>query len=94
MNGTWTLEVTDDAGIDTGVLTAWEIQFEFPPEQCPTVGQVSLDKASYQCTETVLPFSVRHSCAVSMYRTVCVAERTGSPPSAGGECCRSGYRDC
>jgi subtilisin-like proprotein convertase family protein len=52
-NGTWTLEITDDAGQDIGQLTAWEIQLSFPPEQCPTVGSVTLDKTSYQCSETV-----------------------------------------
>lgn len=52
-SGTWTLEVQDAANLDTGTLTAWEIQLSFPAEQCPTVGQVSLDKTSYQCTETV-----------------------------------------
>jgi len=61
-NGTWTLEITDDANVDTGTLTAWEIQLTFPAEQCPTVGQVTLDKASYKCTETpqihVVDFSI------------------------------------
>jgi subtilisin-like proprotein convertase family protein len=61
-NGTWTLEITDDAGQDIGQLTAWEIQISFPPEQCPTVGQVTLDKTSYQCNETaqihVVDFSI------------------------------------
>jgi subtilisin-like proprotein convertase family protein len=53
-NGTWKLEITDDAGTDIGTLTAWEIQLEFPAELCPTVGQVTLDKTSYQCSETAL----------------------------------------
>ena len=52
-NGTWTLEVQDAATVDTGTLTAWEIQLSFPAEQCPTVGQVTLDTSSYQCNETV-----------------------------------------
>jgi subtilisin-like proprotein convertase family protein len=52
-NGTWTLEITDDATTDIGTLTAWEIQIQFPPKNCPTVGEVTLDKTSYQCAETV-----------------------------------------
>jgi subtilisin-like proprotein convertase family protein len=52
-NGTWTLEVQDAANADTGTLTAWEIQLQFPAEACPTVGSVTLDKTSYQCAETV-----------------------------------------
>ena len=52
-NGTWTLEVQDVAAQDVGTITSWEIQLQFPPEQCPTVGQVTLDKTSYQCSETV-----------------------------------------
>jgi subtilisin-like proprotein convertase family protein len=61
-NGTWTLEITDDANADSGTLNSWELQLEFPAEPCPTVGQVTLDKASYQCAETaqihVVDFSI------------------------------------
>ncbi len=52
-NGTWTLEVADDANADVGFINAWEIQLSFLPEQCPTVGSVTLDQTSYQCNETV-----------------------------------------
>jgi trimeric autotransporter adhesin len=61
-NGTWTLEITDDGNVDSGTLNSWELQLTFPAEPCPTVGQVTLDKASYQCTETaqiqVVDFSI------------------------------------
>ncbi len=34
--GTWTLEVTDDAGGDTGTLNGWSITFTYPPQSCGT----------------------------------------------------------
>ena len=50
--GTWTLELTDDSGADTGVLTSWELELTFPPERCPTAGLLSLDRTSYACSGT------------------------------------------
>ena len=32
--GTWTLEVADDAGGDTGTLNGWSITFTYPPQSC------------------------------------------------------------
>jgi subtilisin-like proprotein convertase family protein len=61
-NGTWTLEAQDTEDPDAGTLTSWEIQFQLAGAPCPTAGQVTLDKASYQCTETsqihVVDFSI------------------------------------
>jgi subtilisin-like proprotein convertase family protein len=80
-NGTWTLEVQDAATADTGTLTAWEIQLTFPPEQCPTVGQVTLDKTSYQCSETVQIHVVDFSIVGAGTQPVTIA--SGAEP--GGE---------
>ena len=52
-NGNWTLEIQDAAASDVGTLTAWEVQFEFPAEQCPTVGSVTLDRDIYRCDQSV-----------------------------------------
>ena len=75
-NGTWTLEITDDANVDTGTLNSWELQFQFPPEQCPTVGQVTLDKASYQCAETVQIHVVDFSIVGAGTQSVTIASTT------------------
>ena len=74
-NGTWTLEVSDNANVDTGTLTAWEIQFEFP-DVCPTVGQVNLDKDSYQCNETVQIHVVDFSIVGAGTQSVSIASTT------------------
>ena len=61
-NGNWTLEVQDTANVDTGTLTAWELQFTYPSEPCPTVGSVTLDKDVYRCSDSaqihVVDFSI------------------------------------
>ena len=61
-NGNWTLEVQDTASGDTGTLTAWELQFTYPSEPCPTVGSVTLDKDVYRCSDSaqihVVDFSI------------------------------------
>ncbi len=47
--GTWTLKVVDQAGIDTGNLTGFEMQMAFPPVPC---GQPVLSKQSHSVTES------------------------------------------
>ena len=56
-NGTWRLNVIDDAGSDVGTLNSWSITFTAPA--CPTVGihyEISSIKynfpASFPCTNT------------------------------------------
>ena len=51
--GTWTLKVVDGASSDTGTINNFALTFTFPPEPCPTVGRVMLDKDGYRCQDTV-----------------------------------------
>ena len=52
--GTWTLEVTDDAGGDTGTLNGWSITFTYPAESCPSSeGTVEFDKTIYGGSSTM-----------------------------------------
>ena len=39
-NGDWTLEVTDDAGSDTGQLVSWDLILTFEAQQCGPVAQL------------------------------------------------------
>ena len=52
-NGTWTLEITDDATTDVGTTHGVGDPDPIPAKNCPTVGEVTIDKSSYQCAETV-----------------------------------------
>jgi len=48
--GDWKLEITDDAGGDTGTLNWWKLTLTFPPQSCgPDAGFGSMTAVSDQC---------------------------------------------
>ena len=58
-NGTWTLEVTDNAANDAGTLYGWSLTFTYPYETCSCTppGSPSLNSATGTCTAINLSWS-------------------------------------
>jgi len=51
-NGDWTLEVTDDAGGDTGQLTSWDLILTFEAQQCGPVAAFQLHQLEVDACST------------------------------------------
>jgi len=50
--GTWTLEVTDDAGADTGQLVSWDLILTFQAQQCGPVAAFQLHQLEVDACST------------------------------------------